>query len=564
MLHRIKFGTRLAILLAVSVILVTAIGATGILGGHQLSRGMTSLYGARVVPLGLLAQIQDAVNRVGAGVSTVVQSDSRLTLERMEKDIAAAETEAEQLWRTYSAGPLSDDERSLETASHEAVKAFFAAANDTLSMVRGGDSYGAHEMLEERTTDQLSAATEALRGLMDLQITLARDDFERASAGWRTAGGIGLGVGLFGLALLAIASAVVARSITRPMTDIIGAMNRLAAGDTQIAVDGAQRRDEIGDIARALASFKDAAIDREQLRAAQADIEARAAADRRAARERMAAEFDSSVRGLVAQVADAATRMEVSARQLGALSDTARRDAARVEDAAHQAAHSATQVAGATGQLSASIGLIGQQVDESGRIAAQAAAQSRETSAIMRDLAASAGRIGEIVSMIADIAAQTNLLALNATIEAARAGDAGKGFAVVAHEVKNLAGQTARATDEIGSQVAGVQAETQKAVAAIGAIDAIIERMNAISATVAAAVEQQAAATDDIARSIRQVSDGAAAVSHGLDSAVQAVEAAGTASSEVMTTAETLSGHAGALDRAVDGFLADLCAVRRG
>ncbi len=564
MLHGIKFGARLAILLAVSVVLVAAIAATGTLGGHQLSRGIETVYGSRVVPLGQLAQIQDGINRVGSAVSTIVLSDSRFTLERMEKDIAAAEADVDRLWQAYAAGALSADERGLEAASHEAVRAFFSAATETLDLMRKGDSFGARETLEERTARDFNAATEAVRGLMDLQIALARDEFEGAMASWRLAGGIALAVGLLGLLILAGVSTLVARSITHPMAAILAAMDRLAQGDTGIAVDGAGRRDEIGAIARALVAFKDAALEREQLRAAQAESDSRAAAERRAARERMASDFDSSVRGLVGDVAQAAARMEDAARQLGRLSQDARHDAAQVDSAAREAAGSATQVAGATGQLSASIGEIGRQVEESNRIAAEAAAQSGRTTAIMRDLATSAGRIGEIVSMISAIANQTNLLALNATIEAARAGEAGKGFAVVAHEVKSLANQTAQATDEIGAQVANVQAETEKAVGAIRAVDHIIERMNAISATVAAAVEQQAAATGEIVRGIERVSANTAAVSVSLNSAVRAVEAAGAASGDVLATAETLSGNATTLDDAVDGFLSDLRSVRRG
>ncbi|MCR6629687.1 MAG: methyl-accepting chemotaxis protein [Magnetospirillum sp.] len=364
-----------------------------------------------------------------------------------------------------------------------------------------------------------------------------------------------------GLATVAVAALVViglgvkfGRDLAHPIRALTAVMSRLAEGDHGVAVPLAGRGDEIGSMARAVEVFKDNAIRAESLAAAQ-EAERKAREEHARAIEALTHEFDQAVAGVVEQVNTASAEMEATAQALSGNAQRTRDQVAEVANANQQASTNVQTAATAAEQLSASIQEIGRQVEQSTRVAQAASDEAARSNQTVASLAESSARIGEVVGLITAIAAQTNLLALNATIEAARAGDAGKGFAVVAGEVKNLASQTAKATEEIGAQVGAVQGATQQAVNAIGAIVRQIEDISRIADAIAAAVEEQSAATAEIARSVQQAAVETRQASSSIGAVTAAAGETGDAAGRVLSSAQVLAQDASRLKGLVWGFL---------
>ncbi len=367
---------------------------------------------------------------------------------------------------------------------------------------------------------------------------------------------LGLAVTVAALLLGGLLAWLISRAITRPLGGITLAMGRLAQGDLAVNVTDAQRRDEIGALARALEIFKTNAQEMKRLEAEQAAAEQRAATERKQAMLRLADNFEGAVQGIVETVASAATGMQRAATALSSTATQASERSTIVAAASEQASVNVQTVASATEELSASIGEIGHQVENSTRIARQAVSDAERANGTIQGLVAAAEQIGQVVDLISGIAAQTNLLALNATIEAARAGEAGKGFAVVASEVKALATQTSRATDEIQSKVQEIQSATGGARTAIGSIGQTISQMSEIAATIAAAIEEQGAATRDIASNVSQAAHGTEEVSSNIVGVSNAVQQTGAAAHDVRATSESLATEADRLRREVGAFIA--------
>ena len=356
---------------------------------------------------------------------------------------------------------------------------------------------------------------------------------------------------LFGL----IVAVLIARSIVGPLTSMTRAMGALAGGNLEIEIPGRGKADEIGDMAKAIQVFKDNMVDTERLRHEQTELEARQAESRKADMVRLADQFEQAVGEIVDTVSSASGELETSAGTLTATATRAQDLSTEVASASQEASANVQAVASATEELSSSVSEIARQVQESARIASEAVGQASRTNDRVGELSKAAARIGDVVELISTIAGQTNLLALNATIEAARAGEAGRGFAVVASEVKALAEQTAKATGEIAQQVSGIQAATEESVGSIREISSTIGRLSEISSAVAAAVEEQGAATQEISRNVQQAAHGTQRVSTNIGDVQRGAADTGSASSQVLSAARSLSADSSRLKQEVAKFL---------
>ncbi len=362
-------------------------------------------------------------------------------------------------------------------------------------------------------------------------------------------------IGLAAVALVIFLSMIVSNGITGPLSRIIDNMNSVAEGDHDITVEYTEQHSEIGDLARTMETFRDRSLEMAHMRSKQAESEKKAEEAKRDAQQQIANEFEQSVGQILADVIQLSAEVQEG---LKAISDSARHagDSLKVvSSVSHDATRNVDTVAAAAEELTASISEISSQVTQSSGIAAGAVDASEGTHKKIELLANAASEIGEVVALITDIANQTNLLALNATIEAARAGDAGKGFAVVANEVKNLATQTARATDNIRRQVEDIQAATTSSVDAIADIASTIRDLDTSTGRIAAAVEQQGAATQEIARNVDEAARGVGRVNSDIDAAAEGAFVDGQRSDKANALANNLSSKAQELDRAVNTFL---------
>jgi methyl-accepting chemotaxis protein len=372
---------------------------------------------------------------------------------------------------------------------------------------------------------------------------------------------VSLQVGMGALVVIILVSLLVwalGRTVTNPVRLMTRTMSQLAAGDLEAELKGQGRRDEIGGMARAVQVFKDNAIEKTRLEQEQAVAELRTQEEKRQTMLEMADRFELQVKEVVDGVSSSATEMQATAQQMSSTAEETSRQSASVATASDQATANVQTVAATAEELSASIAEIGRQVTQSARIAQNAVDETEATNETVKGLAQAAVKIGEVVNLINDIAGQTNLLALNATIEAARAGEAGKGFAVVAQEVKNLANQTAKATEEISSQIAAVQEETNGAVTAIEKIRGIIGEVNDIATTISSAVEEQGVSTQEIARNVQQAATGTQDVNANIENVRKAAGETGTAAGQVLNASQEMSRQAEGLRGEVDRFLQEI------
>jgi methyl-accepting chemotaxis protein len=448
-------------------------------------------------------------------------------------------------------GHSDDKEFHAAIDSLEAIVVKFLAAMEQSVKIEE-----AKEAIVDRTVktiNEAGAVIEAAVPFSQKNAQLAKDE---AASTAKSANRVNLGISL-ALMLSLVASVIFSfLSITRPMMRLNGALGEMAAGNLDVVIPGADRGDEIGDLAKTVTVIRENVEHKAREEAeAQARQDHIASQQRKAEMHKLADGFEAAVGQIVNTVSSASSELEASAGTLTSTAERAQQLTGVVAAASEEATANVQSVATATEEMASSITEISRQVQESARMAGEAVGQARSTTERVSELSKAASRIGDVVDLINTIAGQTNLLALNATIEAARAGEAGRGFAVVASEVKALAEQTSKATGEIGQQISGIQAATEDSVNAIKEISGTIEKLSEISSTIAAAVEEQGAATQEISRNLQQAAHGTQEVSSNITDVQRGASDTGSASSQVLSAAQTLSGDSQRLKAEVGKFL---------
>ncbi|MDP3693169.1 methyl-accepting chemotaxis protein [Bradyrhizobium sp.] len=455
-------------------------------------------------------------------------------------------------------GEADDRDLLVVISSLDKIVKRFLAANDEAVKIEELKS----DIVKNRTTNIVREAGELMEVAVSSAQTSMKASKEQVAAAIAQANRISMIVAI--VVVIALIASVIFSflGVARPMTRLNGALGEMAGGNLDIAIPGADRGDEIGDLAKTVTVIRQNAEQK-----ARDEAESKITQDQVAARLRkaemikLADDFEGAVGEIVETVSSSSTQLEASAGTLTATAERAQELTVMVAAASEEASTNVQSVASATEEMASSVNEISRQVQESARMANEAVGQARITNERVSELSRAAARIGDVVELINTIAGQTNLLALNATIEAARAGNAGRGFAVVASEVKALAEQTAKATGEIGQQINGIQAATQESVNAIKEISSTIEKLSEISSTIAAAVEEQGAATQEISRNVQQAAHGTQQVSSNISDVQRGASETGSASSQVLSAAQSLSGDSSRLKLEVGKFLSSVRAA---
>jgi methyl-accepting chemotaxis protein len=449
----------------------------------------------------------------------------------------------------------------LVQESHREVQLFWTAIEQVfLPALAKADTIAA-----AKSYLQITAAYQAHRALIDEIVKKTNDDNAaiEAAATHRVGTFTAMLWSISGLVFLVIGGGLfgVGFGVIRPMTRMTGVMARLAGGSLAIEIPSLKRGDEVGAMARAVQIFRENAQRVLEMESAQAGLKLKAEEDRKAAMSRVANGFEQAIGKIVGAVSSASSEIELAAGSLTKTVEATRESTAAATSASNLSSANVQSAATASEEMASSVTEIGRQVQQSETITQAAVRQAEQTNARISELSQSAGRIGEVVKMIAAVAEQTNLLALNATIEAARAGEAGRGFAVVASEVKALAAQTAKATEEIGTQITQMQSATQQSVSAIKEIGVTIGRISEISTVIAAAVEQQGAATQEIARNVQQAAQGSIQVGDSIAVVSRGAANTGAAAAQVHGFAHSLANQGNHLKLEIEKFLTTIRAA---
>jgi methyl-accepting chemotaxis protein len=558
----ISIRGKISLVFAMLLTLVGLLGGTSLIRSAETNRAVQDLTGRHIPALLQLDKLRDDLSKYRTVIARIVGQSADTAAVSANRAAAAAALDVYRADETvYASFVKGADENALLAQARTMATEYFQSSAHVLDLL-GADQAAEARKFYYADTLKLGPAVQIKLDEAAEVYASASKRLGMAAARSHETGRLYVLVLMGSVALLAcLAGVFLIAGIAGPITAMTGIMARLAARDLDVTIPAQDRRDEVGRMASAVAVFKNTMIEADRLAADRERLQAEAEAAKQADRNATAAGFETSVGGLVREVSASAGAMEASARAMSATAATSNQQAARVAAAADAASAGVQSVASAAEQLTASIGEISRQVAQSSRIAGQAVEDVRHTDEIVRALAEGAAKIGRVVDLISTIAGQTNLLALNATIEAARAGEAGKGFAVVASEVKNLALQTAQATQEIGGQIGQIQAATGEAVDAIQGIGKTIQNVSAIATTIAAAVEEQGAATSEIARNVQHTAASTREVTSNIADVSRSSDETGAAAGVVLEAAGTMSRRAEQLQNEVRGFIARMRAA---
>ncbi len=560
-LDQLKIGTRISIIVVVMAVVMAALGGTGAWSLNLFRHRADDMSNAGLRALAA-EQANGLINAVVMESRGVYMSSAPAEARKFGEPLLERLRDLKAVVDRWEDLTPDGDRPAFRHDLVGAVDQFIAfrrelvrlAYDESLAKAR---SYGDNDANRENRKE-LNRQIQSLRQMKQDRLIDARQELEAFHRQWQPLliVLVVLGVVVGG----AVAYVIGARTIANPTRSLTRVMQRLAAADASVVVTGTERGDELGDMARTIAVFRDNLLRKTELEATQqAEFQAK---ERRA--EKIAGlvrEFETLISREVGGLAASATQLQDNAAAMSSAADQTRRQSGAVASAATQASANVQTVASATEEMTAASRSIGGQVTKASQMAGRAVDEAARTGLVIDGLAASAQKVGEVVQLINNIASQTNLLALNATIEAARAGEAGKGFAVVAQEVKGLANQTAKATEEIAGQIADIQATTGAAVNAVKDIGAAIGQINDVASEVAAAVQQQVAATGEISRNVQQAAQGTEEISVNIDGVAEAAKHTGSTAVALLSVSKALAGRADNLRVEVDRFLVALNAA---